>query len=82
MTNNQKRKIKRQAHKDFCKQIIRAYRILANSCDEIQLLRLTDTNAKSIKHEHHSSLLRINRVYRKTSEFEETSGRPFDDFTK
>lgn len=80
MTTNQKRKIKRQAHKDFRKQMIRAYRRLSESSDELTLIRLVNTGTKTLKHVHYSWQLRVNRLYKKAQEFGETASRPYDEF--
>lgn len=82
MTVNQKRKIKRQAHKDYRRQMIQAYRELAESGDELTLIRLICTGTKRVKHVHHGRLLRINRLYRKTTEFSETASRQYSEFDK
>lgn len=80
MTNNRKRKIKRQAHKDFRKQCIRAYRLMAESMDSLQTILISNTSGKNYKFVHYKSSARINKLYKKMREFAETASRPYDGF--
>lgn len=80
MTDNQKRKIKRQAHKNFRKQCVRAYKLMAESSDYLQMIFLTTTSPKNYKFVHYRTGLRVSRLFRKTRDFAETASRSFEDF--
>ena len=80
MTNNQKRKIKRQAHKEYRKSIIRALRIIAETSNDLQLVHLTHTNPKKFKYVHYRSILHVNRIFRRKDELGKIASRPYEDF--
>lgn len=80
MTDNRKRKIKQQAHKDFRKQCVRAYRFMAEFADYLQTILISNTSPKNYKFVHYKSSARINKLYKKMRYFAETASRPFNDF--